>query len=85
MAYTPMQHREGTGLVYIPGGGFDVRNCPDAINLAAHIAKCVNSHDLLVTALERCRALIEKEVADGPFTDQAIIATNALALAKGQP
>lgn len=39
--------RIGTA-VYIPGGGFDVRHCPDPQETAAKIVKAVNAHDRLV-------------------------------------
>jgi hypothetical protein len=37
--------------IYIEGGGFDVKNCPNPLELAAKIVKCVNYHERLVEAL----------------------------------
>ena len=42
--------RIGTSI-YLEDGGFDVRNCPEPLKLAAKIVKCVNYHERLVAAL----------------------------------
>jgi hypothetical protein len=42
--------RIGTSI-YLEDGGFDVRNCPEPLELAAKIVKCVNYHEVLVEAL----------------------------------
>jgi hypothetical protein len=39
--------------IYIEGGGFDVKNCPNPLELAAKIVKCVNYHERLVGHLDR--------------------------------
>jgi hypothetical protein len=56
--HTPMS-QHGT-VVYVPGGGFDVRNCPHADELAEFISRACNAHDQLVAALRTMLALDEE-------------------------
>jgi hypothetical protein len=44
--------RIGTSI-YLEDGGFDVRNCPEPLELAAKIVKCVNYHERLVEQLKK--------------------------------
>lgn len=78
---TPLSRIET--IVYLPNvaGGFDVRGCPDAENLAAFIVKACNSHDDLVRALKGAYSIIVTEVADGYYTEGAVLARAALATA----
>jgi hypothetical protein len=45
--------------IYIEGGGFDVKNCPNPLELAAKIVKCVNYHERLVEELQITLALLD--------------------------
>ncbi len=51
--YTPF-HTADTNIYLANNlGGFSVRHCPDAEELAALIVRAVNAHDALVKALAR--------------------------------
>ena len=55
MKFAPLVRR-GT-VVYLPTlkGGFDVRDCPDAEELAGDIVRAVNSHAPMLEVLKKIR------------------------------
>lgn len=53
MVHTPFQRIETRNYLANGAGGFDVRDCPDAIELATFINRACNSHDDLLEALKQ--------------------------------
>ena len=58
MVHTPFQRIETRNYLANGAGGFDVRDCPDATELATFINRACNSHDDLVKALGDLHAIV---------------------------
>ena len=56
--------------VYVSGGGFDVRNCPDPEQLASDIVRACNAHDALVAALDAAIEQITAQLVHGEVTQE---------------